>query len=149
MFYKKKNPFVFDYCDCCDEVSREYENKKLMGHLVKIETMEIKACSWDENQFSVSVTSTTMIASGYIEAGNFKVEQTTTEDAGHYAEGWPVAINYCFALDKGKPTRLFKMIKYQADDVNHCGAFKQFPDPNKIPTSKTQKAYAKYYSKKK
>lgn len=149
MAHLQKNPFVFDYCDCCDEVSREYDNKKLMGHLVKIEKMEIKACSWDETQFSVYVVSTTMIASGYVEGGNFKIEQTKNEvAAGYYAEDWSVAINYCFALDKGKPTRLYKMIKYEGDDVN-CGGLKNFPDPNKIPKSKIQKAYAKYYSKKK
>ena len=54
MAFLKKNPYVFDYCDCCDEVARQYDNRKAFGHLIKIEKMEIVPCAWDESRFSFS-----------------------------------------------------------------------------------------------
>ena len=145
--YLKKNPFVLDYCDCCDAGSREQDNTKLMGHLVKIESMEIVPCSWDETQFSVNVNSTTVLASGYIEKGNFIPEKAAADDVRFYSDSWAIAINYAWNYNGGSPVRLYKKISYTADDFD-CGKPKKFPDPKRIPSSKAQKAYLKYYNKK-
>lgn len=148
MAYLKKNPFVFDYCDCCDDGSREHDNYKLMGHLIKIEKMEIVSCSWDDTQFSVNIISSKVISSGYVDGGKFIVAIASDEDSKMYSDSWPVTLNYTWAYNKGKPVRLFKMTSYKGEDFN-CGGLKQFPEPKNVPAGKLQKAYTKYYSKKK
>lgn len=148
MAYLQKNPFLFDYCDCCDEVAREFDNRKLMGHLVKVVKMEIVECEWDETLFSVNIIKTEVIASGYVENGVFGMKAASSEELASYTDSWPVAINYSFTLTDGKAVRLFKKTSYEADDVG-CGAVKGFPDPKSLKKNKLTKAYAKYYKKNK
>jgi hypothetical protein len=146
MAYLQKNPYLFDYCDCCDEVAREYDGKKLMGHLVKIVKMEIVTCEWDETLFSVNIVQTEVLASGYVENGVFGMKAASAEELASYTDSWPVALNYSFTLTAGKAVRLFTKTSYEAEDVG-CGAVKAFPDPKTLENNKLTKAYAKYYKK--
>jgi hypothetical protein len=149
--YLKENPFVFDYCDCCDKVAREDAEggfKKLMGQLLRIDKMEIVPCSWDESQFSVNIKKCSILASGFAGDGVYIAAKIKSDDKEYYSRPWAISLNYCFSMDKVKnPVRLFEMIDYPAEDVN-CWGFKKFPNPNTIPVSKLQKAYVKFYNKK-
>ena len=146
MSFLKKNPYVFDYCDCCDEVSRKYDNKKLFGHLIKIEKMEIVTCSWDDTQFSVNIVKSSIILSGNVEKGKLIAADLDVKNLAPYNGTWPITLNYCWTYKAGKISRLFKNIKYDNEDVK-CGGISEFPDPKKVP-AEFKKGYQKFYRRK-
>jgi len=144
--YLEKNPFVFDYCDCCDEVARKYDNRKTFGHLIKIEKMEIVVCSWDESRFSVNIVQSSILASGNVEGGKFNIAVPKEDDIQRYREHWPITLNYSWSIKSGKPSRLYKHINYNADDVK-CKGISKFPRPNVVP-AKFKKDYQKFLKRK-
>jgi hypothetical protein len=147
MTFLKKNPFVVDYCDCCDAVARKYDNRKIFGHLIKIEKMEIVRCSWDESQFSVNILESTILLSGIIENNKFITAKADYTDLELYNQSWPITLNYTWTYKAGKSSRLFENIPYNADDVN-CSGLKKFPSPSEVPAAKLQKAYKKFIKRK-
>jgi hypothetical protein len=146
MAFLKKNPYVFDYCDCCDKVAREYDNKKVLGHLIKIEKMEIVTCSWDESRFSVNIVKSTLLVSGKVEGGKFIVAEPSEEEIEIYKKPWPITINYSWTIKSGKTSRLYKNINYE-EDVIKCTGLLEFPKPDKVP-AKLKKAYQKFLKRK-
>jgi hypothetical protein len=148
MDYLRDDPYVFDYCDCCADIS-DPNSEIPMGHLIKIEKMEIVQCSWDETQFSVKVVKSTVMISGSVKNGEFIEWPIYPEDEQRYAEPWMVTLNYTFTLEKGKkPVRLYKLINYKADEVN-CSGIKEFPDPSKIfPENSAQRGYVRFLDRK-
>jgi hypothetical protein len=146
MAFLKKNPYVFDYCDCCDKVAREYDNRKVFGHLIKIEKMEIVPCSWDESRFSVNIVKSTILASGNIEGGKFVSSKPGEENIETYKKPWPIALNYSWTIKSGKASRLYKNINYEEDEVK-CSGLLEFPKPDKVPAN-FKKAYQKFLKRK-
>jgi hypothetical protein len=146
MAFLKKNPYVFDYCDCCDEVARQYDNRKAFGHLIKIEKMEIVPCAWDESRFSVNIVQSKILAIGNIEGGKFVVAQPNEEDIDSYRKPWPITLNYSWTIKSGKASRLYNNINYKEEEVK-CGGISEFPKPDKVP-AKLKKAYQKFLKRK-
>jgi hypothetical protein len=145
--YLKENPFVFDYCDCCDDLVGENEDKP-MGHLIKIEKMEIVPCSYDDTQFSVSITKSTLIVSGYVFYGVFNpAEETSQEDKEKYTNPWNISLNFCFAMISEATQRLYQVINYDAENVE-CGGLKEFPLPKMLGNHPLKKAYTNFYDSK-
>jgi hypothetical protein len=146
MAFLKKNPYVFEYCDCCDEVAREYDNRKVFGHLIKIEKMEIVPCAWDQSRFSVNIVQFKILVSGNVEGGKFVVAQPDEEDIDNYRKPWPVTLNYSWTIKSGKASRLYKNINYKGEEVK-CAGISEFPNPDRVP-AKLKKAYQKFLKRK-
>ena len=146
MAFLEKNPYVFDYCDCCDEVAIEADGRRIFGHLIKIEKMEIVTCSCDQSQFSVNIVKSSVIVSGYVVDGKFSLAEADADYLAPFNESWPITLNYCWTYKAGKTSRLFKNIRYDSEEIK-CGGLKEFPDPKKLPT-KFRKGYQKFYRRK-
>jgi hypothetical protein len=142
--YLKDNPFVFDYCDCCDDITGEDEEKP-MGQLIKIEKMQIVACSYDDTQFSVKITKSTVVSSGYVFYGIFNPAESRPEDLDRYANPWNISLNYCFAMIGETSTmRLYQIIGLEAEPID-CTGLGEFPVPKNLPEHPLKKAYTVFY----
>ena len=131
--FLKKNKFVLDYCDCCND-SEVY--------ILKIEQAELVPCSWNAEKFSVK-TSAVRIA---------KLETNKGEPSAYRAVGmservdYVITMNYTFVFSKaGKwAVPFFKEVAYDRDHI--CKGATKFPNPaenEKIADS----AYIKWYAK--
>ena len=146
--YLEKNPFMLDYCDCCDDVAREYDNKKVKGYLVEIKSLEIVPCSWDAERYSVQVTEHKVWSSGYVERGTFEPDAKVDLADFPGADGpWPVAANYAYTLQKGKAVTLYK-VNGMTDEKTDCRAPYSFPAPKAIKMGCWKKRkYRRFYKK--
>ena len=145
--YLSENPFVINFGDCCYDITGEDEEKP-MGHLIKIENMDIVPCSYDDTQFSVRITRSTILMSTYIIGSSFSTANTMAADKEKYANPWTISLNYCFTLYDFKiPFRLYEIIEYEAEKIN-CSGLIDFPPPNILPEYPYKKDYTKFYESK-
>lgn len=131
--FLKKNPFVLDYCDCCDnpEVS-----------LIKIVKAEVVPCEWNAEKFSVRALSWTI--------GKLEVNGDTP--SAYRAEGsmaptdYIIMMNYTFVYSKtGKwAVPFFKEVAYDRDHI--CKGATKFPNPKENPGI-TDAEYIAWYAK--
>lgn len=140
MVFLKKNPFVLEYCDCCDEPT---------AYLVRIQRMKIVPCHWDESQYSVAVVRYRITAMGYMEDRQFKqIQQTADPEAlklyGN-AEYYTPTLNYSFSRQNGKPTRLNTQTGDDRSDDIGCGGIQAFPAPKTLKKIKGCWAYRRFY----
>ena len=61
----KKNPYIFDYCDCCDHTG-EYATEV---HFMKVTGTEIVTCDWDASYYSVQYTADLIAKVEYLPKG--------------------------------------------------------------------------------
>jgi len=142
--YLKDNPFVFDYCDCCDDITGENDDKP-MGQLIKIEKMEIVACSYDATQFSVRITKSTVVSSLYVFYGIANPAESRPDDLEKYDKPWNISLNYCFAMIGETSTmRLYQMIGTEAEAVE-CSGLSEFPIPKNLFEHPLKKVYTVFY----
>ncbi len=146
--YVNKNPFIFNYCDCCNDIIPENKVKP-KAHLLKIEKMEIVPCPFDNTLFSVDVLECTVVATANVSDGFVSITKTESDDKRKYAIQWALSLNYCFTLiDFVIPSRLYEAIDYKAEPFD-CSGLIEFPDPELVPEHPLKKAYSKYYKSKK
>lgn len=131
------NPFIFDYCDCCGASVEVY--------LIKVETVEIIPCSWDDEQYSVHVT-------GY-RIGQMLVSEGGIDDY-HTAEPinqlveYTVFMNYTFVFDNymNWAVPIFKMVDYHLDGPICFGAT-NYPNPKDEGVQISDQDYIDWYAK--
>lgn len=140
--YLKNNPYLVDYCDCCDDVNG-VENR-IYAKLIHVESTEIVPCSYDDNKVSVKIKGT-VIVGGHV---NAKGVMEGVEAQGYAYEndnGSPTlaTLNYHFAFYKGKVVRLGNAISVNTEDYK-CNALKQFPASDEMGDNEADyKAYLK------
>jgi hypothetical protein len=138
--FLNKNPFVMEYCDCCDNQT---------AHLVRIRKMKIVPCHWDESQYSVAVVRYTIAAMGYVEDGEFVqvMQEPDPEDLKLYgnAEYYTPTLNYSFSRQKGKAVHLNTQTGEDRSDDVGCEGLKAFPQPKKLKKIKGCWAYRRFY----
>jgi hypothetical protein len=132
--FLKKNPFVLDYCDCC-------ENPEVS--LIKIVKAEIIPCEWNPQKVSVRALSWTIgkleVYSDTPSAYRTQPQMTPTD--------YLITMNYTFVYSKaGKwAVPFFKEVPYDRDHV--CKGATNFPNPKDNPGI-TDLDYIKWYKKK-
>jgi hypothetical protein len=140
----KKNPYIFDYCDCCDH-DGEYAASV---YLMKVTKAEIKACEMDENCFYVNIQSEPIAKVLYEENGP-NVSQLSVEDYMITQDN--ILMNYTWTLNPStkKATPFFNVISYNYYDFEKTSCKEEFayPTPNQLKIVSKDKGYKKWYKK--
>lgn len=138
--FLNKNPFVLEYCDCCDDKT---------AHIVRIRKMKVVQCHWDETQHSVAAVKYTIAAHGYVEDGEFKQvqQEADPEDLKLYgnAEHYTPTLNYSFSRQNGKAVHLNTQTGEDRSDDIGCEGLKAFPKPKQLKKVKGCWAYRRFY----
>ena len=129
-----KNPYIFDFCDCCGEGTEVY--------LIKVESVEITECAWDKKQFSV-LTKGRRIAQ--MQWAHIGLDDYHTDPIDEEIE-YTIYMNYTFAFDKHMKwaVPLFKLIDYQHDGPICIGAT-NYPNPDDEGVQITDQDYIDWY----
>ena len=98
--YLKDNPYLVDYCDCCD---KNPGGERVFASLIRVDATEIIPCTYDASRYSVKLTAT-VIAGGNV---NTKGKMESVEIQGHVYENefdYPTlaTLNYHFAYSEEK-----------------------------------------------
>lgn len=138
------NPYIFNYCDCCDSEG-EYATRV---YLVKVLRPRIVTCSWDSEFFSVTYDYYLLAELSYTENGP-DVNQLKPQEMKEYAE--PIYMNYTWGLNKEtkKATPFFNIIEYNfyGEDSQPCKPEFEYPTPKQLKAVKKDKAYKKWWKK--
>ena len=139
-----KNPYIFDYCDCCD-----YEGDYATSvYFVKVTKMEIIPCQMDDNCYFVEIESEILAKVNYEENGP-NVSQLSTEEI--MVSNSQILMNYNWTLNPKtkKAAPFFKVIPYNYYDFEKTSCKEEFtyPTPAQLKAVSNNKGYKKWYSK--
>ena len=138
--FLNSNPYILDYCDCCD-YEGEFATKV---YLMKVKSTEIIDCDWDSEYFSIKAQVEILAEIPYIKEGPdinsphlYKLEKDLI-----------ITMNYTWAYNKqeGKAAPLFTIIPYdiygeQKLNSGYCRDFTTFPNPEYIKNQEYEKWY--------
>ena len=140
----EKNPYIFDYCDCCNN-SGEYATTV---HLLKVVSTEIIPCEWDDAFFSVRANSIIIAGVFYGEDGpdvNELIAPTESE------MNEVVFMNYTWTLhpERKMATPFFNVVPYDyyGEDNEPCKKEFAYPTPAQVKSISKDKGYKKWYKK--
>lgn len=139
----EKDPYIFDYCDCCDH-SGEYASK---AHLLKVTGTEIVVCDWNQEFYTVKITYSVIAELKYTSKGlkTKKLRPYTDDEIGN-----TVYMNYTWVLNdvSGKAEPLFNSVPYSsyADHRESCKARFAFPTPATVAKVSGDGEYAVWYA---
>lgn len=138
----KLNPYIFDYCDCCD-YEGEYAARVF---LVKVTSAEITPCEWDERYYSVHLTTTVIAELENTEDGPETLTLLKTD--GEQAEQL-LAMNYSWGINTETKlaTPFFNKVAYTmySDDRSACKKEFDYPTPKAVKKVSKDKEYAAWY----
>lgn len=134
VYFLKENPFILDYCDCCDEGD---------VILMKVIEAEIVPCEWDASSKSVKVKA---IQIGRLERNGSYPSAYRTEYMNEEHE-YIITMNYTFVYSEcgNWAVPFFKVVEYKNEHVC-CGATR-FPNPTHNEGIKDQD-YIAWFDKK-
>jgi hypothetical protein len=114
--YLKENPFILDYCDCCDSGS---------VYLLKVLNTQIVPCEWDNSQKSVKVLA---LRIGELERIGSYPSAYRTKGMSETVE-YTITMNYTFVYAEcGKwAVPFFKVVSYSNNHI--CAGATRFPNP--------------------
>lgn len=156
--YLEKNPFIYDYCDCCGS------DESFGATLLKVISTEIVTCDWDKNFYSVKVEVkplAEMVNEGSVlNVNEPSVTIDLSEEGGGgqspYADGYTIYMNYTWGynseLKKAGPIYLSVPYDYYGENQNgkgQCNPLIEFPNP-KLKSVKAvfkDRSYKKWYKK--
>lgn len=140
----KKNPYVFDYCDCCD-FEGDYATSI---YLMKVTKTEIISCEMDENCYYVHIESEPLAKVFYGENGPDVNQLSVDEIMGTDSR---ILMNYTWTLNPKikKATPFFNVIPYNYYDFEKTSCKEEFayPTPAQLKTISSDKGYKKWYLK--
>lgn len=138
----KAHPFIFDYCDCCQDEPYPTEI-----YLLKVTDASIVPCDWDAEKFSVKIESEMMALVSYNERGVDSEKLLFPE-----AEADPSSIvymNYTWVWNpKDKnASPVFDVVEYNTygEDPEPCKAKFVYPHPKLFKGFPAAKTYKKWY----
>jgi hypothetical protein len=142
------NPYIFDYCDCCDHEG-VYAAKV---RLLKVVKTEIIPCPWESESFSVNVETKVLAHVPYMENGPDLTKMTSKKKETAI---YTVAMNYTWSYNEGQKSAapLFTTVPYDKydGDKKACKAYFKFPTPEQgkgiIKDGKYKSWYKKRFGK--
>lgn len=150
--YLKKNPFILDYCDCCN-YKGEYAAKVFLR---KVRSYKIVPCDWAEGKYSVKTITKRIAQLPYSESG---VDYSNPVKASGLDET-SIDMNYTWSFnkDRGAVLPLYSSIDYhqcqarncQGDiqrNIGQCRKPTYFPNPFRHPDVIIDSDYKEWYSK--
>lgn len=140
----KENPYVFDYCDCCDHEG-EYATRV---YLIQVLRPKIVTCEWNNEFYSVTYEYRILAEVKYTENGP-DIAQMSSQEIKEYSE--PIYMNYTWGLNKltKKATPFFNIVEYDyyGADSEPCKPEFEYPTPKELAVVKKDKAYKKWWKK--
>ncbi|UKN01707.1 hypothetical protein K6119_18445 [Paracrocinitomix mangrovi] len=135
--FLSKNPYIFDFCDCCGNSASVY--------LLKVKSTEITKCDWDDKQFSVKAKAQRISQMQW--AGN-GLDNYHTSEINEEVD-FTVTMNYTFGYDKGMrwAVPLFKLIDYKPN-AHVCVGATVYPDPSGQSVKVSDSEYKTWYASK-
>lgn len=138
----KQNPFIFDYCDCCD-YDGEYATTI---EFLKVTHTEIVECNWNPEMYSVKVTSE-LISTIQFSAKGPVIDKMTVQNDNNYSS--TLFMNYTWGLNKEtkKATPFFNIIPYDyyGDENKPCLYEFEYPTPRQLKKTKKIQGYKKWW----
>lgn len=142
--YLEAEPYVMDYCDCCDATG-QFATKI---HLMKVVSTEIVACEWNDEKYSVKAQVKVLAEVEYTEDGP---DVTSTVIMDDREDVLTLTMNYSWVYheEAGKFAPLYTAVPYdnygeQAMDKGVCREFMDMPSPKVV----ADKAYKTWFKRK-
>ncbi|MBD3639343.1 MAG: hypothetical protein HUJ25_18445 [Crocinitomicaceae bacterium] len=132
--FLEKNPFVFDFCDCCGESVEVY--------LLRVKSAKMIKCAWDKKQYNV-LTKSKRIAK--MQWANVGIDDYHTDVIDEDVE-YTIFMNYTFAFDAHMKwaVPLFKLFDYHVKGPICIGAT-NYPNPSDAGVKITDEDYIEWY----
>lgn len=138
-----KNPYIFQYCDCCDDDSPNINS----AILVKVTKTSIEKCDWNDEMYSVYYDAEIIAEISYTESG-LKISSGIIEGSSTTSD--KIYMNYTRTINPStkKATNFFNIIDYQYyGESTPCKAEFDYPNPKALKAISTDKKYKKWYTK--
>jgi len=142
--FLKTNPYILDYCDCCD-YQGEYAVKT---HLMKVTSTEIITCEWNPEFYSVVAKVNVLAEIPNTEAGL----DMSSPNRYKTKDEIVITMNYTWAfnLEKKQAAPLYTIISYPTygetnPNSGYCKKFTTFPQPKPIKNRKYKKWYKRTF----
>ena len=137
----KKNPYIFDYCDCCDH-SGEYASKV---HLLKVKGFNIIPSSWSEGQYAVQISYEVIAKLNYTAKGpnTRKLKRYAGDEIGDL-----IYMNYTWTFNEEsmKASPFFNSVKYSYyGEGSACKREFTYPTPKAVAKVSDDIDYAAWY----
>jgi hypothetical protein len=138
----ENNPYIFDYCDCCD-AKGEYASKVFFLRVIEA---TIEPCSWDATYYSVKVRSEVLAELKYTNKG--VVTKKLKKASGESNE--VLSMNYTWGFDPNtkKAVPFFQKITYSLypESRNPCKSPFSFPTPKALLKVNGDDIYVNWYA---
>lgn len=136
--FLEANPFVFDYCDCCDQGGEVL--------LLRITSLEIVTCDWDNNYFSVAYTAHVIAGFPSGERG-IEVNRITDLEMDSDELSGKVSMNYTWGYNKDNRNvnPILSMVPYDVYGTDYSPCLNAFGLPS--PKLVKDKQYKKWFKK--
>ncbi|MBL6446141.1 hypothetical protein JMN32_07470 [Fulvivirga sp. 29W222] len=138
--YLRSNPYLLDYCDCCDSEG-EFATQV---YLMQVISMEIVTCEWNPQYFSIRATVKRLAEVPYRVTG----PDVSTPSVYISEDDITITMNYAWGYNAkvGKAAPLYTIIPYdiygkQDLSQGYCREFISFPNP--VPVKNAE--YANWY----
>jgi hypothetical protein len=138
-----ENPYIFDYCDCCD-FSGEYSTQVF---LLKVTSTEIIQCEWNAEFYSVRFESIALAELKYTAKGLNtkklkKVNEPETASIIYMNYTWGIG------LEDKKAHPFFDIVNYTTyGDAEPCKKEFSFPTPKAVLKVSDDREYSAWYLK--
>ncbi len=139
----KENPYVFDYCDCCD-FSGEYSTQVF---LIKVVNSSIVECSWDPEYYAVNVEAVVIGQLRYTLSGLDTKRLIKNPDPNFESV---IYMNYTWGFNPKtkEASPFFDIIAYTTyGEADSCKKEFAYPTPKSVKKVSKDKEYATWYKK--
>lgn len=141
----EQNPYIFDYCDCCNHEGAYAANVRLL----KVTSTEIKPCAWEPESFSVTIDVVVVAHLTNTEVGPDLTKMTSKKKE---VDVFTISMNYTWTYNEGEKSAapLYTTIPYDKydQDKKPCKAHFKFPTPEQGKGIIKDGKYKKWYKKK-
>ena len=140
--YLRYNPYIFEYCDCCVDEEDDIFNIDL----VLVSNVQIVACEWKPEKYSVTYDFEVLAMIQYDDDGRIKKVEIPYESA---ESTHTIYMNYTWGLNSESKLAqpLFDIITYDNYGNDHlpCKKAFPFPTPGELEEVGKFKAYKQWY----
>ena len=136
----EKNPFIFDYCDCCDDDGPNVHSALLL----RVVNTEIVTCDWNTEFYSVKYQATAIAEVSYNDG------TISLLDAKEGSGEFTLYMNYSRGLNSEtkKATNFFNIVAYDYyGDTITCKDEFNFPQPKALKEIIKVRGYKKWYKR--
>jgi len=140
----EKNPFIFDYCDCCDHEG-EYAAQV---HFVKVKNARIVECDWDKEFYTVVYDADVIAEVTYTADGPDITKMAPDTEISD--SGLKIYMNYTWTLNAKtkKASNFFNSVDYDYYGENRsCKDEFAYPTPKQLKKVVKVKGYKKWYKR--